>query len=42
MIHGLRSKFLFPEQVEIMEALQEFDVVDQLWLQIELSWDIYI
>lgn len=38
MIHGLRSKFLFPEQIEIMEALQEFDVVDQLWLQIELSF----
>ena len=38
MIHGLRSKFLFPEQVEIMEALQDFDVVDQLWLQIELSF----
>lgn len=38
MIHGLRSKFLFDEQVEIMEALQDFDVVDQLWLQIELSF----
>jgi len=38
MIHGLRSKFLFYEQVEIMEALQDFDVVDQLWLQIELSF----
>ncbi|MEA0563285.1 hypothetical protein [Lysinibacillus irui] len=38
MIHGLRSKFLFEEQVEIMEALQDFDVVDQLWLQIELSF----
>lgn len=38
MIHGLRSKFLYDEQVEIMEALQEFDVIDQLWLQIELSF----
>lgn len=42
MIHGLRSKFLFPEQIEIMEALQEFDVVDQLWLQIELSFSAII
>lgn len=38
MIHGLRSKFLYDEQIEIMEALQEFDVIDQLWLQIELSF----
>ena len=38
MIHGLRSKFLYDEQIEIMEALQDFDVVDQLWLQIELSF----
>ncbi|MFJ5566123.1 phage terminase small subunit [Lysinibacillus xylanilyticus] len=42
MIHGLRSKFLFDEQVEIMEALQDFDVVDQLWLQIELSFSAII
>ncbi|MEG0260854.1 MAG: hypothetical protein RR651_13375 [Lysinibacillus sp.] len=42
MIHGLRSKFLFPEQIEIMEALQDFDVVDQLWLQIELSFSAII
>ncbi|AJK87675.1 MULTISPECIES: hypothetical protein [Lysinibacillus] len=42
MIHGLRSKFLFDEQVEIMEALQDFNVVDQLWLQIELSFSAII
>ncbi|NOG26577.1 hypothetical protein [Lysinibacillus fusiformis] len=42
MIHGLRSKFLFDEQVEIMEALQDFGVVDQLWLQIELSFSAII
>lgn len=42
MIHGLRSKFLFDEQIEIMEALQDFDVVDQLWLQIELSFSAII
>ncbi|MEK5331541.1 hypothetical protein [Lysinibacillus sp. FSL W8-0992] len=42
MIHGLRSKFLYDEQIEIMEALQDFDVVDQLWLQIELSFSAII
>lgn len=42
MIHGLRSKFFFDEQIEIMEALQDFDVVDQLWLQIELSFSAII
>lgn len=42
MIHGLRSKFLFPEQIEIMEALEEFDVVDQLWMQIEISFSAII
>ncbi len=42
MIHGLRSKFLYDEQIEIMEALQDLDVVDQLWLQIELSFSAII
>lgn len=42
MIHGLRSKFFYDEQIEIMEALQEFDVVDQLWLQIEISFSAII
>lgn len=42
MIHGLRSKFFYDEQIEIMEALQEFDVVDQLWLQIEISFSSII
>lgn len=42
MIHGLRSKFFFPEQIEIMEALQEFDIVDQIWLQIEISFSAII
>ena len=42
MIHGLRSKFFFPEQIEIMEALQEFDIVDQIWLQIEISFSAIV
>ena len=42
MIHGLRSKFFYDEQIEIMEALQEFDVVDQLWLQIEISFSAIV
>lgn len=42
MIHGLRSKFFYDEQIEIMEALQEFNVVDQLWLQIEISFSSII
>lgn len=42
MIHGLRSKFFFPEQIEIMEALQDFDIVDQIWLQIEISFSAII
>lgn len=42
MIHGLRSKFFFPEQIEIMEALQDFDIVDQVWLQIEISFSAIV
>lgn len=42
MIHGLRSKFFYDEQIEIMEALQEFDVIDQLWLQIEISFSAIV
>lgn len=42
LIHGLRSKFLHAEQVEIMEALEGSSFADQIWLQIEIKFSAII
>lgn len=42
LIHGLRSKFLHAEQVEIMESLEGSSFADQLWLQIEIKFSAII
>lgn len=36
--HDLYSKFLHAEQIEIIEAMEGFDMLDQLWLQIQISF----
>lgn len=41
-LHGLRSKFLNEEQVEIMEALEGSSFADQLWMQIEIKFSAII
>jgi uncharacterized protein YjcR len=42
LIHGLRSKFLHQEQVEIMEAMDGLSIADQIWLQIEIKFSAII
>ncbi len=36
--HGLYSKFLHKEQVEIIEVMKDSDFIDQLWMQIEIKF----
>lgn len=38
LLHGLRSKYLHQEQVEIMEAMDGLSVADQIWLQVEIKF----
>ncbi|MTD30170.1 phage terminase small subunit [Planomicrobium sp. YIM 101495] len=40
--HGLFSKYLHEEQVEIMDAMADMDFTDQLWLQIEIKFSAII
>jgi len=40
--HGLRSKYFSPEQVAIMEDFEDADVLDQLWMQIEIKFSAII
>jgi uncharacterized protein YjcR len=40
--HGLYSKFLHVEQIEIMEATQDMDLPDYLWFQIQLNFSSII
>lgn len=40
--HGLFSKFLHEEQVEIIDAMTDLDFADQLWLQIEIKFSAIV
>lgn len=42
LLHGLRSKFLHEEQIEIMEAVEGLDIADQLWFQIEIKFSAIV
>lgn len=37
-IHGLRSKFLHKEQIEIIEAFQDDTPADKIWIQLEIKF----
>ncbi len=40
--HGLYSKFLHAEQLEIIDAMDGLSVADQLWIQIEIKFSAII
>lgn len=40
--HGLYSKFLHNEQIEIIEAMDGLSIADQLWVQIEIKFSAII
>ncbi|MFS0878006.1 phage terminase small subunit [Solibacillus isronensis] len=40
--HGLRSKFLHQEQIEIIEAFEDATVADKLWIQLEIKFSAII
>ncbi|MBM7585835.1 uncharacterized protein YjcR [Bacillus pakistanensis] len=40
--HGLYSKFLHAEQVEIMQAMEDLNIADQLWFQIEVKFSAIV
>ena len=42
LLHGLRSKFLHEDQVEIMEAIEGTSFAEQLWLQVEIKFSAII
>lgn len=42
LLHGLRSKFLHLDQVEIMKTMEDISYADQLWLQIEIKFSAII
>ena len=42
LMHGLRSKYLHQEQIEIIEAMNGMDIVEQLWMQIEIKFSAII
>jgi len=41
-IHGLRAKYFTDSQREIMEDFQDLEVIDQLWIQIEIKFSAII
>ncbi|RKD20972.1 hypothetical protein BEP19_14910 [Ammoniphilus oxalaticus] len=40
--HGLYSKFLHKEQVEIIKAMEGSSFIDQLWMQIEIKFSAIV
>lgn len=42
MIHGLRSKFLHQEQIEIIEAFEGMSIADKIWIQLEIKFSAVI
>ena len=40
--HGLFSKFLHEEQIEIIKVMEGLNLADQIWLQIELKFSAII
>lgn len=38
LLHGLRSKYLHKEQIEIVEAFEGLSIADKVWLQLELKF----
>lgn len=40
--HGLFSKYMHEEQVEIIDAMKDLSFADQLWLQIEIKFSAII
>lgn len=42
LIHGLRSKFMHAEQIEIIDALKDSSFADQIWMQIEIKFSAII
>lgn len=42
LLHGLFSKFLHEEQIEIIQVMGELNLADQIWLQIEIKFSAII
>lgn len=40
--HGLRSKFLHQEQIEIIEAFEDSSIADKIWIQLEIKFSAII
>lgn len=40
--HGLFSKFLHEEQIEIIQVMEGLNIADQIWLQIEIKFSAII
>ncbi|KZE67036.1 hypothetical protein AWM68_19795 [Fictibacillus phosphorivorans] len=40
--HGLFSKFLHEEQIEIIEVMSNLDIADQIWFQIEIKFSAIV
>lgn len=40
--HGLLSKYLHEEQIEIMDLVSDMDIADQLWYQIQIKFSAII
>lgn len=42
LLHGLRSKFINQEQIDIIEAMEGLGIADQIWFQIELKFSAIV